>query len=410
MSSWPEINEELHKKLHFKPKTPKYEPVTVSEALAEMNAYVNAVVDLGTYAFLSGENSISKHMIELEHMLDNIAYQILAHVSLTVGHDVDKAMGAIPLYIYVSGIDKITDSFKDLAYLSLMGYSPSKQLYSYYVCLSDVITSTLNGDLFNGKTIGWIKEEFAVEPIALLRRNEWILIPEDETVLHQKDRVYVTGVKENINDLLKEVGLPQIEGVMPPKDVKEIVSSIDSMIDIVKLLNDLAHYQLKAQDPSMIEEVMEIEMFVDTLRLKVSEKIMRTNVLDARNKFSLISLVTRLEDVTDAVTYTLTLPAKDVYRDVLSQIVESTGERVRSFMINKGLNIKDFQDRLEDLDASILAVKKKGEWIAITPYNMGKLSANPGDSLLIMYPQVLEEDVMNLMKDYSKIPAEEGKE
>jgi len=406
MSSWPKINEELHKKLHFKPKTPKYEPVTVSEALAEMNAYVNAVIDLGTYAFLAGESSISKHMIELEHMLDNIAYQILAHVSLTVGHDVDKAMGAIPLYIYVSGIDKITDSFKDLAYLSLMGYSPSKQLYSYYVYLSDVITSTLNSNLFNGKTIGWVKEEFAVEPIALLRGNKWILIPNDETVLHPRDTVYVTGVKENINDLMKEIGLPQIEGVEPPEDIKEIMSSLDSMIDIVKLLNDLAHYQLKAQDPSMIEEVMEIEMFVDTLRLKISEKIMRTEVLDARNKFSLISLVTRLEDVTDAVTYTLTLPAKDVYRDVLSQIVESTGERVRSFTINKGVNIKDFQDKLEDLDASILAVKKEGEWIAITPYNMGKLSANPGDSLLIMYPQVLEEDVLDLMKGYSEITNE----
>ena len=406
MSSWPKINEELHKKLHFKPKTPKYEPVTVSEALAEMNAYVNAVIDLGTYAYLAGESSISKHMIELERMLDNIAYQILAHVSLTVGHDVDKAMGAIPLYIYVSGIDKITDSFKDLAYLSLMGYSPGKQLYSYYVHLSDVVTSTLSGEALKGKTIGWMEEEFAVEPIALLRRSKWMLIPEDTTSFQQSDRIYVTGVKENINDLLKYAGLPQIEGMTPPKDIEKIISSIDSMIDIVKLLNDLAHYQLKAQDPSMIEEVMEIEMFVDTLRLKISEKIMKTGFLDARNKFSLISLVTRLEDVTDAVTYTLTLPAKDVYRDVLSQIVESTGERVRSFMINKVLSIKEFQASLEDLDASILAVKKKGEWIAVTPYNMGRLSAKTGDSLLIMYPQVLEEDVMNFIRNYSEIAGE----
>jgi len=407
MSSWPKINEELHKRLHFKPKYPKYEPITVSESLAEMNAYVNAVIDLGTYAFLSGENTISKHMIELEHMLDNIAYQILAHVSLTVGHDIDKAIGAIPIYIYVSGIDKITDSFKDLAYLSLMGYSPSRQLYSYYIHLSDVITSTLGGRLFTGKTVSWMKEEFAVEPIALLRGRKWILIPNDNTSFQQSDRIYVTGVKENINDLMRYAGLPQIEGLNPPKDIEEIMSSIDSMIDIVKLLNDLAHYQLKAQDPSMVEEVMEIEMFVDTLRLKTSEKIMDTDILDPKNKFCLISLVTRLEDVTDAVTYTLTLPAKDVYKDVLSQIVESTGEKVRSFIASKNLNIKEFQDRLEDLDASILAVKKGSEWVAVTPYNMGKLLARPGDSLLIMYPQVLEEDVLDIMRSCSRIVAEE---
>ncbi len=404
MSNWPEKNEELHRKLHFKPEPLKYKPVPVSKALGEMNSYVNVAVDLGTYSFLAGERSIAKHIIELEHMLDSTAYQILVHVALTVGHDVDNALGSIPLYVYVAGIDKITDSLKDLAYLSLMGYSPKKEIYNYFIYLSDVVTSKINGKDLEGKTVGWINEEYAVESIAVLRGGKWILMPNEKLKITSSDKIYVTGVKENINELLHDLRLPELVGEKPPADIMPILSDIDSMIDIVKLLNDLVHYQLKAQDPSMVEEVMEIEMFVDTLRLRVSERIVDTPKFDNKDRYSLLMLVTRLEDITDAMTYSLTLPAKDIYRDVLSRIVESSMEKVRSYKLATTIRVKDLQEQLEDLGASILAIKKSGEWVAVTPYNLSRLIADKDDSVLLMYPRILEDDIMEFMKKYAIVP------
>ncbi|MCD6324447.1 MAG: hypothetical protein J7L55_05005 [Desulfurococcales archaeon] len=405
MSSWPERNEELHQKLHFKPEPLEYKPIPVSKALGEMNSHVNVAIDLGMHSFLSGERSIAKHMIELEHTLDSTAYQILAHVALTVGGDIDKALGSIPLYVYVAGIDKITDSLKDLAYLSLMGYSPSSELYRYFIYLGDVLTSSIDGRLLHGKSIGWINEEYAVEAIAVLRSGKWILVPDEKLTVLLKDKVYVTGVKENVNDLLTSLGQPPINGVEPPSSIKSILSDIDSMIDIVKLLNDLVHYQLKAQDPSMVEEVMEIEMFVDTLRLRVSQNVMECPQFSSKDKFSLLTLVTRLEDITDAMTYSLTLPARDIYRDVLSQIVESSCEKVRSFQLSVNVLISELQEKLEDVGATVIAVKKKGEWVAVTPYNINRLKASPGDSVLLMFPRTLEEDVQDFMKNYAKQPS-----
>ncbi len=401
MSRWPKRNEDLHRKLHVKPKPLRYEPIPVSEALKAMNSYVKTAVELGTHSFLANERTIAMHIIELEHAIDNTAYQLLIHASLTVGHNIEKAMGSLPLYIYVAGIDKITDAFKDLAYLSLMGYSPSEELYKYYIFLSDVITSRIEGSVLKGKEIGWLKEEFAVEPIAILRGSNWILIPQEAEIIRAGDKVYMTGIKENINELLEAFHQQTVTGTEPPEDIEGIMSDIDSMIDIVKLLNDLAHYQLKAQDPQMVEEVMEIEMFMDSLRLRVSEKIMDTRSLDNKDKFALLSLVTRLEDVTDAMTYSLTLPAKDEYKEILSRIVEASGEKVKSFHVNKVIPIVKLSEDLEEFGAAVLAVRKGNEWVAVTPYNIGKLKAEPNDSVLLMYPAVLEEDVLEYMSKHS---------
>ncbi len=410
MSRWPPQNEDIHKKLHFKHKPLEYEPITVTEALCSLNLSLKTVVELGTYLYLSGDETVAKHIIELERAIDNTAYQLLIHASLTVGYNISKAVGSLPLYIYVLGVDKITDAFKDLAFLSLMGYRPCKDIYKYYVYLSDVIRAKIPGERLAGKTVEWIEEEYAVDPIAILRGRSWILVPTEDVVIQGDDVVYVSGAKENVNELLRSLGLNEMWGAQPPEGLRSIMTHIDSMIDIVNLLNDLAHYQLKAQDPEMIEEVMEIEMFFDKLRLRVSEMIMDAAGLSNTDKFALITLVTRLEDVTDAFVYALTLPAKDEYKEVLSKIVEGSGEKVRLFHIATDVDISKLADDLEELGSEVLAVKKGDEWIAVTPYNIGRLKAGSGDSILIIYPEVLEDELMSFMRKYSSSSEEVGEE
>ncbi len=403
MSGGPHVSEDTHRMLHIKPKPFRYEPVSVTEKLRELSLYLKTVVELGTYSYLSGEKWIARHIIDLESAVDSTAYQLLIHAALTVGHNVSKAIGALPLYIYVLGADKVTDAFKDLAYLSISGYGPTEEIYRYYVYLSDVVTAKVKGrDWLVGKSVGYVKEEYAVEPIAILRGGRWILIPTEDVIIEEGDRLYVNGVKENINDLLKALGKPELIGEEPPNEVREIMTHIDSMIDIIYLLNDLAHYQMKAQDPEMVEEVMEIESFFDSLRLKVSDLIMKSEALSSRNKYALLMLTTRLEDITDAIAYSITLPAKDEYREVLSEMVESSGERVRLFKLAKKIEATKLADELEELGASVLAVRKGGEWVAITPYNIRKVVANPGDEVLVMYPTVLEDELIQLMSRYGK--------
>lgn len=385
--------ERLHKELHSKPLIPQYTPTSVIESLKTLNRYLKSAMSLGIYSFISSDTLAARHIINLEKEIDGLAYQILIHTSLTVGRNVHKALGALPLYMYLVGIDKITDSFKDLAYLTLTEFSPQSDIYKYFVSVSDILTTRFTYKKEKEWTIEDLVSEYAVDIIAILRGGRWLLSPSLDIRLHEEDAVYISGLKGNVNDLLRDMNIEMIEGKIPPPEVEQLMKDIDSMTDIINLLNDLAHYQLQSQDPMMVDEVLEMEMFVDTLRLRLSENIMSTKELSQRDKFALLMLVTRLEDIADAITYSVTLPAKDEYRDVLSKIIEAAPEKMSIFQATKEIDMNKMLVELEDLGARLLAIKRGKEWIAVTPYNIEKLEISEGDVLLIMHPSVLEEDL-----------------
>ncbi len=391
-------NSDLHKLIHRKPKPPRYEPITVAEALRRLHLYLHTVIELGAYAFLSSDREASKHIIDLEAIVDEVAYQLLLHMSLAVGHDITGAPYATPIYMYVFGVDKIMDSFKDLASLVLRGLAPSPKIYRGLVAVSDVVVARLPGDRVDGVSIRELCSSYAIEVLALLRRGKWILEPSREVVA-STDIVYVKGFKENVNELLTSVGLRPVPEEPPSASLANVLRQVDSMIDMLLVFNDLAHYQLKAQDPKLAEELLEMEVFFDDLRIEVSRSIIGLGAIGADDRFSLLTLVTRLEDVSDSLTYIIGLPAEEEYRDVLSGLVEAEEERISVFKAARRVKLSELADKLEDLGASILAVRRDSEWIAVTPYNISKLECRPGDSILVSYSRTLEDYVVKLLEE-----------
>ncbi len=389
--------EEIHKYLHIKPELPQYEPLAASEALKKISLYISTALNLGVYSFIATDRSVARHIVGFERVIDGLAYQVLIHTSLSVGLNVRKAVGIVPVVSYLHNLDKITDALKDLAYLTLTGYSPSKEVASYYNYVTDVLTAKVKGKYVEGKTINEISEEYAVDIIAMLRSGEWLVPPPPDLRVEVGDRLYVNGFKENVIEFLEGLGIKKIEHLKPPQEVEDIIRGIDSFADMVYLLNDLAHYQLRAQDPGLVEEVFEMEIFVDSLRLKLSESLLKSPLSDG-DKFALLTLVTRLEDIADAVTDSIALPTRDEYREVLSKIIESGVDVAKSVKVKKPVKVDTLIKEIDDFDAKVLAIRRGREWIAVTPFNSSRLSVSEGDFILMMFPAVLEDELMQKLK------------
>ncbi len=392
-----DVEKELHRLLHTKLRGLKYQPISIVEALKKLSSYLHVAIEIGTYMYVSGDKVVAKHIANLENIVDEIAHQLLIHMAVVVGHNVDEAWKAVPIYVYVLGVDKVMDSFKDLAMAVLRGHYPSQKIFKNLMYLSDVSVLSIPGDRIEGSSTKDLEEIFSVEVLALLRSGHWIINPQDEKVL-KDDVVYVKGFKENALEMCKTLNLEILSPEPPSDDIKPLLQHIDSMTDMLVLLNDLAHYQLKAQDPQLADELLELEAFFDSLRNSVSQMIIESQSLSPNDKVALIRLVTRLEDTSDALTYIVTIPAQDEYRDVLSELIESTDEKASLFTCRKDIPLDKLYRALDDWGAMPLAIKRGGEWIAITPYNITKLTASKGNRVLIIYPLSAESEVLSTLR------------
>jgi len=391
-------DEEIHRRIHAKPKPPRYEPITVTEALHKLHVYLKTVIELGTYAFLAADRLVANHIIDLETVVDQVAYQLMMHMSLAVGHNINSAPYATPIYMYVFGVDRIVDSFKDLASLVIRGIYPNPNIYRQLIAVSNVVVVKVGGEQLAYKRVEDVCEEFAIEVLAVFRKHNWILAPYDEAI-KPEDILYVKGFKENINEFLKAIGKSEISEVRPIENLRKLLSCIDAMLDMLLVFNDLAHYQLKAQDPKLAEELLEMEAFFDKLRITTSKAIIESQELSVNDKLALLTFITRLEDVSDSLTYIIALPAEEEYREILSTIVESGNERIRIFKATRPLKLVKLAEELEELGASLLAIRRKSEWIAVTPYNVAKIETQPSDTVLISYNKTVENNVIKLLQE-----------
>jgi len=391
------LERELHKSLHIKLKLFKYQPIAINEALKKLSNYLRTVIEIGTYMYVFNDKNIAKSIISLEAAVDELAYQLLMHISMAVGHDVKEAWKAIPVYVYVHGVDKVMDSFKDLAMATLRGHVPSPELSRGISYLSEVSIVPIPGERIEGSTTRDLESAFSIEVLMILRNSSIILNPERE-VMKRGDLVYIRGFKENLDDLCRSLEIRCLEASKPSTELTPILQDVYSMIDMLTVLTDIAHYQLKTQDPQLVEEILDLEEAFDALRIRVSKAIVASNKLSENDKLSLLQLVTRLEDVSDALTYIATMPAQDEYRDVLAEMIEGSDERMTTFFSMRDVDLEEIAKVLDDWGSKPLAIKRGSEWIAVTPYNVRKIKVLKGDRILVLYPAIFENEVVSSLK------------
>ena len=385
-----ELVEKLHRRIHAKPRPPRYQPITVTEALHRLRRSLEASMLLGLYGLIENDFEAAMGIIDVEREVDEIAYQLLTHISIAVGHHVEDAAHAAPLYTYVLAVDKVMDALKDLASLVIRGHRLSDKVSEELVALSDEPVVKIKG--LRGWSVGRLLDEYSVDVLAIKRGNSWILDPSNEERIEEDDTVYVWGAKDSVNDLLRGIGREPL-----PEKEEGTLAEIISSIEMLLVMNELAHYQLRAQDTVLADEIMELEMFMDELRVRNTRTVLAQG-FSYEDTFLLLSLVTRIEDISDALTYIIVMPAEEEYREILSSLVEAAGDRISIYKAHNYIELATVVETLEEMGATILAVRKGREWIAVTPYNAEKLRLEPGDSILVEYEKPLEKRVAEALE------------
>ncbi len=108
--------------------------------------------------------------------------------------------------------------------------------------------------------------------------------------------------------------------------------------------------------------------------------------------------MTRIEDISDALTYIIVMPAEEEYREILSSLVEAAGDKISIYRASNYVELATVVEILEEIGATVLAVRKEREWIAVTPYNAERLRLEPGDSILVEYEKPLEKRVAEALE------------
>ncbi len=367
--------------------------MTVTETLLRLRRCLESSINLAFYAYVSGDNEAAMGVIDVERIIDEAAYQLIEHVSIAVGRSVEEAAKTIPLYTYVFAVDKVMDALKDLASLVLRGYVLSRDMASRLAASMEEPIAKLPGDRLAGSTVGELLSSYGVDVVAVKRGEEWILDPAGGLVIEPGDTVYVKGAREAVELLLQRLGLPGLGGARGGGLFRDI-ALFASMLPI---MNELAHYQLRAQDPELAEEILEIEMYMDKLREQLSVRIIESEMYPV-DKFLLTTLVTRIEDISDALTYIIVMPAQEEFKEILSALIESGDDRVVLLRAEKRLKLSDLVDTLEQLGVRILAVKRGEEWIAAVPQTVRNTVLEPGDYVLAEYEKPVERKVWPLFE------------
>ena len=406
MSIPPSLVHELHRRIHAKPRPPRYEPVPVRELLQILNKYLRKFVELGTYGYLSKDDVVLLSIVDLEHRLDEYSYQLLLHMSIAVSHDIHDVWKATPIYMYVFSVDKVMDAFKDLASLALHQVHPSPRLQNYVAWVSDVVTAKIRGAKLPYNRFELLRSEYGIDIVAVYRGGDWVL-DTARGEIKKHDVLYVRGPKDNVKQLFIDSGTEFNEGTEPPPRAAQVLRTLDTFLDMVLLLNDLAHYQLLAQDPLLGDELLELESYIDSLRISLVRELIVLEDLDAVDRLALLNLVTRLEDVADALTYITMLPAQDEYRDIIAEIFEASDEKLKLFIARSSVPVDKLMKLAEDLGIVILAVKRErvGEWVAATPVNIRSLKIDEGDRILVSYSTSIEREVFEQLRSIGLEPS-----
>ncbi|MCW4035274.1 MAG: potassium channel protein [Candidatus Bathyarchaeota archaeon] len=182
----------------------EYRPISVREALTEMKDVSEIMIDLAYSAALFNSNELAEEVMELEQRVDYLDY-IIDMNTMLAARDADDAKHLTAVTTVAAATNKISDAAADIAAIVLknIGIHPivrqafqevEERLARAIVKPDSILIGQTLGDLELAAKIG-------VDVIAIRRRREWKIDPEDEEKILQDDVLIARGAPHGIDEL-----------------------------------------------------------------------------------------------------------------------------------------------------------------------------------------------------------------
>ena len=186
------------------PEKIEYKPVSVREALTEMKDLSEIMIDLAYSAALFHSRELAEEVLELEKRVDYLAYMLDMNAMLAA-RDAEDAEYLIGATTVAAATDKISDAAADIATIVLkeIGIHPIVREAFEKVEERLARAEVKPNSIFINKKLGELElaSKIGVDIIAIRRRKEWIIDPnEDETIL-EGDILIARGAPLGVDEL-----------------------------------------------------------------------------------------------------------------------------------------------------------------------------------------------------------------
>ena len=182
----------------------EYRPISVREALTEMKDVSEVMIDLAYSSALFNSDELAEEVMELEKRVDYLDYIIDMNVMLAA-RDAEDAEHLTAVTTVAAATNKISDAAADIATIVLknIGIHPivrkafeqvEERLARAIVKPDSILIKKTLGDLELAAKIG-------VDVIAIRRRREWKIDPEDEEEILEGDVLIARGAPHGIDEL-----------------------------------------------------------------------------------------------------------------------------------------------------------------------------------------------------------------
>ena len=182
----------------------EYRPISVREALTEMKDVSEVMIDLAYSSALFNSDELAEEVMELEKRVDYLDYIIDMNVMLAA-RDAEDAEHLTAVTTVAAATNKISDAAADIAAIVLknIGIHPivrkafeqvEERLARAIVKPDSILIKKTLGDLELAAKIG-------VDVIAIRRRREWKIDPEDKEKILEGDVLIARGAPHGIDEL-----------------------------------------------------------------------------------------------------------------------------------------------------------------------------------------------------------------
>jgi uncharacterized protein with PhoU and TrkA domain len=182
----------------------EYRPISVREALTEMKDVSEIMIDLAYSAALFNSHELAEEVMELEKRVDYLDYIINMNTMLAV-RDAEDAKHLTAVTTVAAATNKISDAAADIAAIVLkdIGIHPivrkafeqvEERLARAIVKPDSILVNKKLGDLELAANIG-------VDVIAIRRKREWKIDPEDNEKILEGDVLLARGAPNGIDEL-----------------------------------------------------------------------------------------------------------------------------------------------------------------------------------------------------------------
>ena len=182
----------------------EYRPISVREALTEMKDVSEIMIDLAYSSALFNSNELAEEVMELEKRVDYLDYIIDMNVMLAA-RDAEDAEHLTAVTSVAAATNKISDAAADIAAIVLknIGIHPivRKAFQQVEERLARAIVKP--DSIFVNKTLEELElaAKIGVDVIAIRRRQEWKIDPDDEEKILENDVLIARGAPHGIDEL-----------------------------------------------------------------------------------------------------------------------------------------------------------------------------------------------------------------